>query len=415
MTRILFTTFGSFGDLYPYLAVGRVLRARGYPVTIATSASYAGKVGQAGLDFHPIRPDVSLNDSEMLAYVFDQWRGTERIVRMMASVVRESYADTLEAAANADLIVTHPITFAAPLAARKLEKPWISSMLAPISFVSAYDPPVLAPAPWLRRLRIFGHGLFQAIFLLGRKISLPWIRPVIELSDELGLEFGGHPLFEGAHSPLLILALYSPLLGAPQKDWPPRVVITGFPFHDGGFDEPLAMELERFFQAGPAPVVFTLGSSAVGTAGDFYRQSSECVRKLGVRALFLTGDHAQGLTDLSEHVMTWAYAPHEQVFPRVAAIVHQGGIGTTAQALRSGSPMLVVPFSHDQFDNGERIRRLGVGEVLYRSRYSPDTAARLLRRILNEPDYAVSATQVSDAIHKENGAAAAATAIENCL
>jgi rhamnosyltransferase subunit B len=411
--KILLTTFGSYGDLFPYLAIGRELKTRGHEVTIGTSVSYRARVEDAGLGFHPIRPDVSLDNSELLAYVFDQRRGSERVLRLVSSVVRESYEDTLAAARDADAIMTHPITFAAVIVARKLKLPWISSVLAPISFMSAHDPPVLPPAPWLVKLRIFGPGPLGAIFALGRKRALRWVRPVLDLANELGTETKGNPVFEGSHSPSLVLALYSELLAAPQPDWPPNVVVTGFPFYDSGPESDLAPELAAFVADGPAPIVFTLGSSAVGAAGAFYRDSLQCMVRLGGRAVFLTGSHAHGLPDaLPAGFLAWPYASHSQLFPRASAIVHQGGIGTTAQAMRSGRPMLVVPFAHDQFDNAERVRRLGAGEVLHRSRYSANRAERVLRRLLNEPAYASAASRVSKRIRQENGAATAVDAIE---
>jgi rhamnosyltransferase subunit B len=410
--RFLFTTFGSYGDLFPYLAVGRELAARGHRVTVATSASFEAKVLEAGLGFHPVRPDVSLDDAELLAYIFDARRGSQRVLRMVASVVRESYEDTLAAARSADVIVTHPIAFGAVVVARKLSLPWASSVLAPISFMSPYDPPLVPQAPWLVKHWPFGRSALKLLFAAGRRTALPWIEPVFDLYREAGVPPPANPVFAGSHSPSLVLALYSPLLGRPQPDWPANTVQTGFPFYGESELNPLDAELERFLSEG-APVVFTLGSSAVGAAGSFYRESLAALERLGVRALFLTGSHEHGLPDrLPATVLVRAYAPHAALFPRAAAIVHQGGVGTTAQAMRSGRPALIVPFAHDQFDNAERVRRLGAAEVLYRSRYSASRAAERLGRLLREPAYAEAATKIGIAVRSENGAVAAADALE---
>ncbi len=414
MPRILFTAFGSYGDLYPYLALGIELRNRGHQVTIGTSPNYRSKIESENLAFAAIRPNVSLDDREMIAYVFDPRHGSERILRMVTSVIRESYEDTFRAAQAADVIVTHPITFAAVLVARKLRLRWFSTILAPISFLSAYDPPVLAPAPWLANLRTFGPGPMKAIFALGRRKSLQWVQAIAELRNELGIAPYGNPIFEGSHSPSLVLALFSKILAQPQPDWPPQTVVTGFPFYDGAPDDPgLAPELKRFFDAGPPPVVFTLGSSAVGAAGDFYLDSLKAVQRMGIRALFLTGSHAQNLPDtLPQGIMAWPYAAHSEVFPRAAAIVHQGGAGTTGQAMRSGKPMLVVPFGHDQFDNGERVRRLGAAEVVYRPRYNPQRAEAALRRLTGDPSFSRAAALVGEKVAAENGCVVAADALE---
>jgi UDP:flavonoid glycosyltransferase YjiC (YdhE family) len=412
VARILLTTFGSYGDLYPYLAIGIELRARGHDVTIATCAFYRPKVEAEVLNFHAIRPDPTFAfDDREIAAIMEARRGSERVLKWLTSAVRESYEDTLPAARRADLLVNHPINFASVLVAQKLGMPWVSTVLAPISLFSAEDPPVFAPAPWFHKLSVLSAGFMRLMYRPSKRLALGWVRPVVELRRELGLGPGGHPLFEGQHSPSLVLALFSRCLAEPQTDWPPQTAVTGFPFYDRGEIPP---SLERFLAEGPAPVVFTLGSSAVLAAGDFYLRSLGAVERLGCRAVFLTGEQPQGLPEvLPPGVIAVPYAPHGAVFPRAAAIVHQGGIGTTAQAMRSGRPMLVVPFGHDQFDNGARACRQGAGEMLYRSRYDGRRVAEVLKRLMEQSSYAKAAAAVGEKVRAENGAAHAADAIES--
>src|SRR5215471_2325054 len=398
MTRVLFTTFGSYGDLHPYLAIGPHLQRMGHSVTIATSASYCQKVTDEGLGFLPVRPDITLADGELMRQFFDRYRGTERVIRAMASVIRESYEDTLAIAPGFDLIVTHPMSIGAVLVAQKLKLPWISSVLAPASFISAWDPPVPAPFPWIVGIRKFGPRAMRAVWKPMARIINRWMKPVFELRREIGLPPGGNPLLEGSHSPYLMLALFSRAFAEPQPDWPPNTVVTGFPFHDEGEKIPIP-ELEEFLQAGPPPIVFTLGSSAVMAAGEFYSISLKAVKILGERAIFLTGSEQHGLPErLPEGVMAWPYAPHERIFCRASAIVHQGGIGTTAQALRSGRPMLVMPFAHDQYDNAARVQRLGAGLMIPRSKYRDSTVADVLRRMTS---FRQSAEEIRSSIGAE--------------
>jgi UDP:flavonoid glycosyltransferase YjiC (YdhE family) len=417
LARILFTTFGSYGDVHPYMAIGLEMRSRGHQVTIATSATYRAKVESEGLCFHPVRPDVNLTDQQQLGYVFDRKKGSERVLRFISETTRESYEDTLPAAKQADVIVTHVITYAAIMVAEKLGIPWISSVLAPSSLLSAYDPPAPAPAPWVPNLRVFGPAFMRAFWSLGKRQVLGWMKPLVDFRKEIGLPPRGHPAFEGSHSPTLVLVLFSHHLAEPQPDWPPQAVVTGFPFYDRDLGhQDLPPELDRFLSDGPPPVVFTLGSSAVGAAGDFYMQSLAAVERLGCRAVLLTGPGAQALPkSLPPGVIAVPYAPHSAIFPRAAVNVHQGGIGTTAQAIRAGKPMLVIPFSHDQFDNGMRVGRLGAAEVLYRERYNAGRAERSLRRLLKNPSYATAADAVGAKIRAENGAARAANEIEKTL
>src|SRR5437868_6688497 len=247
LARILFTTFGSYGDVHPYVAVGLELSGRGHRVVIATSPVYRAKIESEGLAFHPVRPDITLNDQEQLGYVFDRWRGSERVLRYMAEIARESYEDTLPAAREADVIVTHVITFGAILAAEKLRIPWISSVLAPVSFLSSYDPPLPAQAPWAVKLRFFGVPVMRAFWNIGRRQVLGWMKPLVDFRRELGLAPGGHPAFEGANSPFLVLALFSKVFAEPQPDWPAQTVVTGFPFYDHDLGHRvLAPEVEQF-------------------------------------------------------------------------------------------------------------------------------------------------------------------------
>ena len=380
MARILFTTFGSHGDLHPYLAVGRELKRRGHEVTIATSASHRASVETECITFHPVRPDIALDDRALLEQIFDPRRGTERVVRMIGSSIRETYEDTLPVVKGADLVVTH-----------------LSSV-----------------ASWIVKARVFGPAFMRRIWAVARQVSLGWVRDVIEFRREIGLSTAEHPLFEGGYSPRLVLAMFSRHFAAPGPDWPPKVTVTGFPFYGG--QSPAPPDLLRFMESGPAPIVFTLGSSAVGAAGSFYKDSVEVVGRLGARAVFLTGSFPQDLSsNLPVDVFVAQYAPHSEVFPRAAAIVHQGGIGTTAQAMRSGRPMLVVPFAHDQYDNAARVRRLGAGEMLPRPRYTVAAATKRLRKLLEIPAYAQTAAALGDQVRAEDGVAACADAIESCV
>ncbi|HUL73424.1 MAG TPA: nucleotide disphospho-sugar-binding domain-containing protein, partial [Vicinamibacterales bacterium] len=165
---------------------------------------------------------------------------------------------------------------------------------------------------------------------------------------------------------------------------------------------------------GEPPIVFTLGSSAVGAPGTFYDESVRAATMLGRRAVFLVGKYAPALSQsqLPDSMLAVDVAPHDALFPRAAAIVHHGGVGTTGQALRSGRPMLVVPHSHDQPDNGARLSRLGCGRMLDARKYTAERAAAQLRILLGQPSYRQRAEAVGVEVRGENGTATACDAIE---
>jgi UDP:flavonoid glycosyltransferase YjiC (YdhE family) len=212
---------------------------------------------------------------------------------------------------------------------------------------------------------------------------------------------------------MLTLALFSRVLGEPQPDWPRNVAVTGFVFYNG--PDVLSRELEAFLDAGAPPIVFTLGTSAVAAAGRFYEESIAAVRTLGVRAVLLTGGFEQNRPGgaLPPGVMLVDRAPHQLLFPRAAAIVHQGGAGTLAQALRAGKPMLVVPHAHDQPDNAARVVRLGVARSVLPRQYRGARVAKALERLLADSRVAMRAAEAAAVVRGEGGSAAAAAAIQH--
>ncbi len=149
-------------------------------------------------------------------------------------------------------------------------------------------------------------------------------------------------------------------------------------------------------------------------AGSFYLESAIAAKKLGYRAVLLTGEDKRNRPKslLSENIAAFSYAPYSELFPRAAAIVHQGGIGTTAQALRSGHPMLVMPYSHDQPDNAARSERLGVARTIDRGSYTAELAVDELKQLLNNPKYIKQAADVRLQLQAENGVKTACDAIE---
>jgi UDP:flavonoid glycosyltransferase YjiC (YdhE family) len=414
MKRILLTTTGSLGDLHPYIAIGLELRSRGHVVTLATSNFYRSKVEQTGLRFAPMGPHLGVEPSLEIDRVMDAKNGPEYLIRqLLYPSVPAAYAEVMAAAREAELIVTHPITFAAQIAAEKTGMPWVSTVTAPLSLFSRFDPPVLALYPLVSKFRALGPGFFGIVKKLGRVRTKPWFAPLTRFRGTVGLPPGEDPVFEGQHSPQRVLALFSPLMAAPQPDWPAQTLVTGFPFYDQAeHGQGIDSDVEPFLDSGPPPVMFTLGSSAVQTAGNFYHESIAAAQRLGCRAVLLVGGNSFH-EPLPPGIVAFSYAPFSKIFPRAAVIVHQGGIGTCAQALAAGRPMLVVPFAFDQPDNAARLQRLGVARAIPRKHYTAQRAYSELQSLLSDPAYAARAVEVAHKIAEENGVRVACDAIEN--
>jgi len=415
MARILIACWGSHGDVDPSIGLGLGLRARGHAVTIATMPYFGPIVTADGLDFHPIPPDISPTDTAIVSRLMSRWRGAEYIVKdLVAPQVAAMHAALLPRVHDTDLFISHPLAFAVPILAERYGIPWASTVLSPISFFSATDLPIFPPAPWVRHVERLGICPGHLLARSARMISKQWTRPVAALRRRDGLPPAPSPLFEGQHSPYLVLALFSKVLGAPQPEWPANVVVTGQMFHDAAHGTALSPEIERFLDAGPAPILFTLGSSAVLTPGRFWEESLAAVHALGQRAIFLIGPENPAMLHASypPEVLVVERAPHSLLMPRCAVVVQQCGVGTLMQALRAGVPTLAVPFANDQPDNAYRAAKLGVARIVSAPRYRRRRVAMELNRILTDPTYRAASARVAAEVQAERGVNGACDAIE---
>jgi UDP:flavonoid glycosyltransferase YjiC (YdhE family) len=414
--RIIITSFGSLGDLNPYLGLGRALEARGHRVILALPRHYQPYVAAAGLNGHAIRPDLDPADRDAVRKVMHPFRGAEFLIReWLMPNVEDSYADLDALVKDDDIVISHPLTYAAPVLAERRKLLWASTVLAPLGFFSQADPPLMAVHPAAAALQRNAPGLYARLIPLARVATRRWSEPLKRLRQRLGLPPGADPVHAGQFSPFLNLAMFSRLLAEPQRDWPPHTVVTGAVSHDavhGGMPE----SLTQFLDDGPAPMVFTLGTSAVGatSAPRFYQASVEAAADVGARAVLLVGQHDGHLSHIrnSDTVHVAGWAPHSELFARASVIVHQGGAGTLHTALASGRPMLIVPHAHDQGDNAVRSARLGVARVLFPSQYTRKAVRDHLRFLISDSAALARARDVAARIHQEDGARAASEAID---
>jgi rhamnosyltransferase subunit B len=420
MSKIVVTTIGSLGDLHPQIAIGLELQHRGHKVVFAAQSGYQAKLEALGFEFHRLRPDSNaLEDPQEMARMMDLKTGTEYIIRQwLMPNLRDTYTDLMASAYDADLIIAGEIVYPARLVAEKLGIPWVTSLLQPAAFFSANDPSVLPLFPFAAQLPKFGRLFNQAIKQLLITLTKSWAAPIHQLRQELGLPpLSGNLLMDNKFSPDLVLVLFSSVLAEPQPDWPKNTIVTGFTFYDGDLDRQLTAlppDLQQFLDTGAPPIIFTLGSAAVITPGTFYQESIAAAQQLNRRAVLLIGDNPPP-ANLPPEIIAVDYVPYSQIFTHACAIVHQGGIGTTAQALRAGIPTLIMPYSHDQPDNAARVDRLGTSRTIARQQYTAASATKQLGELLTNPKYAHKAAEIGRTIQSENGVKVACDAIEQQL
>jgi UDP:flavonoid glycosyltransferase YjiC (YdhE family) len=422
--RVILCTAGSLGDLHPFIALGLALKARGVQAEVATSVEYGTKVEAEGLVFHRVGPGVDRLSADLGMDLAEITRAIAKSDRFLFEKVMLPYLETWTrevevVARGSSAVVGATFAAGAAMAAEMAGVPYVSAALQPTVVFSAFDPPFLPRAPWLAPASSGARlWLNRATIRLARASTAHWSKPINRVRASLGLPASDANLFfDGAANADLALGLYSPLLSPAQPDAPSGFAVTGYAAYDSeaGGASVMPRELERFLDAGSAPIVFTLGSAAVHIPGDFYVESLKAARRSGRRAVLLVGPEGDlGVAD-GPDAIALPYAPFSKLFPKAAAIVHQGGVGTTQQALRAGRPQLVVPFLGDQFDNAARIVRLGSGATLGRKRYRAERVAEVLDRLLSDPTTVETATRLGVVAAREDGAATAAERIIKVL
>lgn len=419
--KIVLATFGTYGDVHPFIALALALKQRGMVPTIAAAEAYRGKIQAEGIAFHHMRPDVDdiatrLNmDQRQMARAIAQ-HPEFMLNKIVMPSLRDAHDDAMEIVRDADMVITNSVAYGAKLAAEKCSLPHFGVALQPFVFLSVYDPPIVATMPrmsaWIYRR---GPWFTRVFFSLGKWVARRWARPIEALRREIGLPPSpAHPLFEGQFGDAAI-GMFSPLFGPAQPDHPQPTAIVGFAFYDSpaGGVTTLPNPLREFLDAGTPPIVFTQGTSAVHDADAFVRESLAAVRVLGVRAVIVLDDEQaiRWSAQASDSILISAYAPYSLLFPRALINVHHGGVGTTAQALRAGRPQLIAPYLVDQPDNAARVVRMGVGRSLALRRYRAARVVAELRVLMNDSVLAQRAAAIGERIARDDGATAAADII----
>lgn len=411
--RWLLTSWGSHGDLHPFLALGRGLVARGHAVTLVGHPDWGAETAQAGLRFistaEPSREDFIRDHPQVLSM---KWGGLVSLHTLIHRAIAPGLEHNVEAllaqAPEHDAIVAHHFSFAAPLVAELAGLPWATVSLAPGVVPSAYA----LPGAHFGRVRegAFARLFNRFIWTAGKGITRAMMDPVVNgLRAKHGLKPVRDAIFE-AHSRLLNLQLYSEQFAPRPPDWSSEKRYAGFCFYDppGATLDP---EVDAFLARGEAPLLFTLGSVAVQNPGGFFQAAVEALKTLGLRGILLIGPEKNRPERLPESILATSYAPYGLLMPRVRAIAHQCGIGTLSHTLRAGLPSVACPFAFDQPNNARRLEALGVAEVVLPHQHDARHLGGALERLLagQAPSHA---QRLGESIRAENGVAKACHILE---
>jgi rhamnosyltransferase subunit B len=334
--KFIVVALGTTGDVHPFLGIAAALQERGHAVTFLANERFEEIASRVGVAFHP-----------------------------------------------AGWVVAHPLAVigGAGLARERLpDTCLVAAYLAPANLRSCHEPSRMGP------VRVPNFFPPQVVRWLWKRIDALFVHPVVlpelnALREELGLA----PVRSFAEyvygMPDLAITLFPDWFAKLQPDWPRRLERGDFLLFDSLGGTGLPKALEEFLNDGEPPVVFTPGSG-MRHGAEFFRASLSACLRLGKRGVFLTAHVAQIPDALPPTIKWFEYIPFRPLLQRAAALVHHGGIGSCAEAMRAGIPQLVMPMAHDQFDNAARLEALGVGLRIARRRYSAHTVVEKLSALL---------------------------------
>ncbi|MGD0504665.1 MAG: glycosyltransferase [Steroidobacteraceae bacterium] len=414
--NVLLPTLGSAGDVHPFIALGTALRARGHRATILTNPFFRESIEAQGLEFLPVGTVADVQSAILDPDLWHPNKGFEVVARRVIVPATAEIFRLIENHADSDTVVAaSSISFGARVAQEKLGLPTASIHLQPTVIRSLIDHGMfgtlrISPSQpmWFKRA-LFRLIDWAAIDRLLRK-------PLNDFRATLGLSPVSRVLQRWIHSPECVIGMFPDWFAPPQADWPPNVHLVGFPLWDGGGDgSPMETQMSRearnFLDAGEPPVIVTPGSAAA-TMQDYFIESIAAIQELGLRGMLITNYPAQLPASLPPGIASFGYLPFSEVLPHAALLVYHGGIGTLAQAVKAGVPHLVVPSAHDQFDNGWRIARLGLGRSLPRTRYRAMRAATEMSAILHDHGVGRRARDVSSRVQSADALSRACELIE---
>lgn len=420
--RILLTSLGSAGDIHPFVAIGRELALRAHTVTLLVNPHFEPTVRATGLGFIPLGDEFDFKEKMNVPNAAHPRKGSMTVLRELLIADAPVIISTTQAALERfkpDLVIAHHISIGTPWLCERLNIPLATCVLSPALWFNDRDKSVFVqgapenPPRWLMR---------AGMWLARRQMRWQYDRPVNKIRHDLGFAPAKDMLFTDAIGSQLVLGMWSPHFRPPLPGDPSTGTICGFPWHDesprlGTDADDVLRFLDECDRANDPPLLFSLGTAIVHVAGNFYQHAAQTCRTLGRRGILLTNrtEYAPKPSDLPPGVRTFNYAPFSKVMPRCAASVHHGGIGTTAQGLRSGRPTLIVPHAYDQFDNAARAKRLGVSRTLWATKCTQDRLTDSLQSLLDDPPTRAAAARLGTLITQDAGVQTAANHIERFM
>lgn len=404
--KITVIAAGSRGDIQPCIALSRGLQQAGYQICLTAPENFAGFIEAHEVGFRPLRGDVQKIMASSTGQKFMETGGANPIKsvramrKMIGSVFMKMAQDAYSACQDAEAIICQGVF--SPLGqsiAEALNVPIINIEPTPLLPTRSF------PAPSWPIQRDWGglHNHSSGIFML--QVIWQWYSHLVnEFRGQLGLSTYTFADFYRTLRSVPMLGAYSPGIIPHPPDWPNSVHITGYLFLDTPLDWQPSPELNAFLEAGDPPVYIGFGSMAGRSPEQFSRLILDALAQSGQRGLLLTGWGGLYAETVPENVFVIDSVPHRWLFPRMAAVVHHGGAGTTAEGLRAGVPTIILPFVFDQPFWGARVKALGLGpNPIPQKNLTTDRLANAIRIAVADPNIKQNAVACGEVMRVENG------------
>lgn len=407
--HVVIVSMGTRGDAQPYIALAKEIAKAGHRVTFVCNDDHAALAEAHGVPFRGVNGSfLELVESPKGRAWLESGDSLSRYIKTTRELFDELQypwgRNIHDAAADADLVVCHPYCWGAIFAAEKRGVPYVVAPLWP--FVATRHTSMMrVPVDWKWVVHlVWRKGLEQA--------SAANFDGRTKLRAELGLPPHGEKSFyaELATDARWVHLFSESIIPRPQ-DWPDNVRVAGTCFLDTEDYEP-PPDLADFLASGPPPIYVGFGSMTGRDPEQLTRTTVDAIARAKVRAIVVTGWGGVDRTYLSGDVLALHAVPHDWLFPKVRAVVHHGGAGTTAEGLRAGRPTQVVSFFGDQPGWGRRVAALGAGPpLIHRTALTAERLGDGIRRVTSVETYAEGAARVAKALAAERGAERAAEAI----
>jgi len=417
MTKVLIITIGTRGDIQPFIALGKGLQAAGYEVALQTPESYRSFVEGYGLTYaHMGNEFMALIDSKEGKAATDGTSGKLALMKLVMPMMRRMLDDEWAFAQDfkPDVLIHHPKSLGGYHIAEKLGIPVFISLALPLyTPTSAYPVPVIPPLP-------LGGGFNRFTYRLMGLATAPYMGVINEFrTTVLGLPKRGRfasELIKPDGQPVPVLYAYSRHVLPVPSDYPPEVNVTGYWFLNQTPDWQPSAELARFLDAGKPPVYIGFGSMSGSKAEKRAEIVLAALAKTGQRGVLASGWGGMKASNLPENVFMLDQAPHDWLFPRMAAVVHHGGAGTTAAGLRAGKPTVIVPFLADQPFWGRVVAQAGIGPTpIPQNKLTVDNLANAISAAVNDGEMRRRAEAVGEKLRAEDGIQTAIDAIRRIV